>query len=375
MENYYDIIGISSNASEEEIRAKIKAEMNKWRKRVNAPNAEKRREAEEKQELIQEAEKTLLDPGKRNAYDQELMGQQNTQPNNQHAQPIGAGMVEQNYLDELEGRYEFYLNEDNHYQASLVCQELTKLTPNDAMAWKKLAFSNLMLNNFAEARYEINKAISLKQNEAHFYYTAYLIYKKSTDLYDIDRMKHARAYIDKALSIDPNNTLYNYLSAQLYYEVDDYQQAINILERFKTNDDFENGKDLLALSYVRKVQKEHATRVNYTNGSHQYFFISRELIEQAKEILQYTLSFAKAPNVRDSINEMNRLADEALKFHYNFKFLILLIIGALWFLSALEPFSIIQLAISGTIIYFSWKKFRKPVYVKNQKYINTLNKN
>lgn len=374
MQNYYDVIGISSNASKEEIEEKIAAEFNKWRTRVNVSNSKKRREAEERMEDLQEAERILLNPEKRNAYDQELMGQQNTH-HNQHSQPIGEGTVEQNYLDELEGRYEFYLNEGNHFEASLVCQELTKLTPYDAMAWQKLAFSNLMLYNFAEARYEINKAISLKQNDAHFYYTAYTIYKQSTDLNDIDRIEHGRAYIDKALSIDPNNTFYNYLSAELYYEIDDYQQAIDILERFKTNEDFEYGKDLLALSYVRKVQNEYTTRVNYPNGSHQYFFTSRELIKQAKQILQNTFSFAKTPEARNSVNEMRRLADEALKFEHNYKFLILLVICAFWFLSALETFSIIQLAISGAIIYFSWKKFRVPVYVKHQKYINTLNKN
>lgn len=370
MINYYDVIGVSRNASEEEIDAKIKAEMTKWRKRVNAPTPEKRREAEEKQELILEAEEILLDPEKRNTYDQELMRQQNTQ--NQQSQPIDDVSVA--HLEELESRYNFYYNEGNHYEASLVCKEFIKLEPYNAYAWKNLSFSNLMLHNYAEARYEINKAISLIENDSSIYFTAYQIYEGSVDLTDVDRMKRARAYIDKALEIDPNNPLYNECSAELYYDMGNYQQAINILERFKTNDYFEYGKDLLALSYLMKAQREHTELVSYPNGYQRYYFTSRESIEKAKEMLQYALDFAHYQNTIDSIRELNSFADDDSKFEYNFKYLILLVICALWFSVALEGFNIIQLGISGLVVYFSWQKFREPVYVKNKKYIDNLKK-
>lgn len=375
MENYYDIIGINSDASGAEIKENITAEINKWRKRVNAPNPQKQREASERLEKIQEAEEILMNPGKRKAYDQELMQQQNTPQNNQQTQPVANETVGQSYLDELNNRYEFYSNEKNHFEAGIVCKELTQLTPDDAMVWRNLAYSNFMLGNFAESRYEINKAISLNPNHAHFYYTAYFFYVRSKDLNNRDKIKHTRDYIDKALRIKPNHQLYNFVSARLYFEKGNYQQAIDILERFKENEDFDSGRDLLASCYVRKVQNEHTTIVNYRNGSSKFYFTSREMIAQAKDILKNTLTISQEPDVRDSVLEMNSLADEALKFQYNFKFLILLVICAFWFWNALGSFSIIQLAISGAIVYFSWKKFRVPVYVKHQKYISTLNKN
>lgn len=81
--NYYEILGVSKTASNEEIRKAYKAQMKIWH-----PDLNKSKDASEMSKKINEAKEVLLDPEKRKEYDISLNENINqtykkyTEPNN-----------------------------------------------------------------------------------------------------------------------------------------------------------------------------------------------------------------------------------------------------------------------------------------------------
>lgn len=360
------------DATQDAIEEQIAAEMNKWRKRVNAPNPERRREAEEKQEILQKAKEVLENPQARKAYDKKLLGQQNNSNDNQPEEPSNSN---QTNLEELKKRLRFFEDEGSYEEAVAVAGEITKITPKDPVARFDAAHVNLQAEYYAVARFEINEAISLDPDNAHYNYVASHIYLVSKDIDNRTSVRHQRAFIDKALEIAPDYPLYNSIIAKIFYNEGAYQHAIDIYERLEASGKLEKeDESYLALAYVDKVKDDYMTAVEHRNGSKNYYFTSKAEIQMAKDVLQNALRYAHTAESKRAINQVISNADLNLKSEYNFKFLILVFIGVIWFLTALESFKIIQLAISGAIIYFSWNKFRIPNVVKSQKYIKSLQK-
>lgn len=375
MVNYYELLNISSDATHDEIETIITSEFNKWRKRVNAPTPERRQQVDEMLHNLNQAQEILLDPAKRKAYDEDLANAHTNQSDDKSAQTTGetTNNEDQDHYQELSNRYSFHYNEGNYADAIVVAQEMTRVQPNNPYAWYDLALANFHWDNYADARYEVNHAISLKPNDAGLYNGAFYIYINSTDLRVNERRKSARNYIEKALAIEPEDVVFNGNLASMEYDDGYYQNAINRLEAIRTKEELtEFGSNILARSYLAKVQNEYATRVNYNNGSFQYYFTNPDQIDQSREYIQKAYQFAQTPEVRSEIDEVDRLADQSLGFRYEYKFLILIVIGALWFLSVMQDLRLIQMAISGALAYFGWKKFKVPIYTVNEKYVKSL---
>ena len=70
--DYYAILGLQRGATDEAIRNAIRSERRVWVKRQQAPKLERRQEAELRVLQLAGAEKTLLDPAARRAFDVKL---------------------------------------------------------------------------------------------------------------------------------------------------------------------------------------------------------------------------------------------------------------------------------------------------------------
>ena len=70
--NYYELLEIPQNADRAAIEQAIKKTRRVWNNRANNPDAAIRAEAEMHVKEIADAEKILLDEGKRQAYDEQL---------------------------------------------------------------------------------------------------------------------------------------------------------------------------------------------------------------------------------------------------------------------------------------------------------------
>lgn len=67
--DYYDLLGIDTNADDDGIRGAILEQRRTWVRRQNAPSVERQRQAEDKIKAIAAAEDVLLDAARRAAYD------------------------------------------------------------------------------------------------------------------------------------------------------------------------------------------------------------------------------------------------------------------------------------------------------------------
>ncbi|WP_168188605.1 DnaJ domain-containing protein [Thermoflavimicrobium daqui] len=70
--NYYELIGLPPDASNEEIDKAILKKIRIWQKRTNTPTLARRQEAERMIERLDEIKLILLDPEQRAKYDQKL---------------------------------------------------------------------------------------------------------------------------------------------------------------------------------------------------------------------------------------------------------------------------------------------------------------
>jgi curved DNA-binding protein CbpA len=80
MKNYYEILGVSPDATEEEIEKIANQELRRWNRRINAPSLEKRQEAERMIELYERILETLTNPQIRERYDQTIRVNQEETP-------------------------------------------------------------------------------------------------------------------------------------------------------------------------------------------------------------------------------------------------------------------------------------------------------
>jgi WD40 repeat protein len=74
MINYYKELDLEINSTTEELKSDLTASFKTWQSRVNAPDLQRRQEAERKCQILLEAEKVLLDETKRKEYDLSLKG-------------------------------------------------------------------------------------------------------------------------------------------------------------------------------------------------------------------------------------------------------------------------------------------------------------
>ena len=95
--NYYELLNLNSNADEGTIRDSIEQTNRKWLNRINAPDLNRRQEAEKMIQLLEEAEKVLLNQQERRKYDAELWG--NTEVNVPHPQPQPTPTMEKDPSD------------------------------------------------------------------------------------------------------------------------------------------------------------------------------------------------------------------------------------------------------------------------------------
>ena len=72
MINYYELLGVSQDAGRTEIEQAIKKTRRLWNNRSNSPDSGIRAEAEQHIREVAEAERTLLDDAKREAYNRQL---------------------------------------------------------------------------------------------------------------------------------------------------------------------------------------------------------------------------------------------------------------------------------------------------------------
>jgi len=191
MTNYYSLLGIESDVSEESIREAIKKERRRWNQRSSHPKQEIRTEAEQRVRQIAEAENILLDTTKREQYDKKLS---NSSERESSHMPLPSGEK-----DWVEITKYYYKENNNLNSAAYAAREAIQQQPGNPEAWYWKSLVSADMKNYTDADFELSEAIR----------------------------------------IDPVNPYYQYELGSLYFDRGMYQEALmQFINVQKTNSDF-----------------------------------------------------------------------------------------------------------------------------------------
>jgi tetratricopeptide (TPR) repeat protein len=254
MQNYYELLNVSSSASDEEIRRLLNGELRKWTQRTNSPSFEKRQEAERMVRLLEQVEATLLDPEKRREYDQSLKD---------YTLKLTATSVDddttsssnQSQIDLAEIQQEIglgweLLKQGRVADALILAQKVIDQVPNYAEAWTLMGQACYQNNDTNEAIRAIRQACELEPRPAYFTFLGDVYY----NLKDLNQAE--RAYI-RALEMDYQDLSVVYKLGVLYSEMGQWQKAIDYLGRCRQsapNDPAVNRQ--LGTTYFRFATKD-----------------------------------------------------------------------------------------------------------------------
>lgn len=201
MVNYYELLGISQDAEKLAIEQAIKKTRRVWNNRANNPDASIRAEAERHVKEVAEAEKILLDPSKREAYDRDLA----TSPKEE-----GPAPQQQGDLDSMEDEYWEAYGRDMNSVAADIARKITEIAPNDARGWYLYGEALRRGGNSALGLQYLQKASILNPNNPNIYRQlafAYLDNNKNGD---------ALTALYNATKCDPDDAEYYALRAWLF---------------------------------------------------------------------------------------------------------------------------------------------------------------
>ncbi len=241
MIDYYQLLNISPDATEAEIKKAIRQQRAKFRRRVDSsPDIDTRSMAEKKVEQIGEAEKILTDPEKREAYDQQL---ESAPPDTSADQSTGNGG-----RDWLAVSREYYRNGDTR-KAYSAAKEATDVQSGNVNAWAFRALLASDLDNYDDAEFAIDQGIVTDPENAHLHHIAAVI------AYDQEHYGIAIDECQEAFRLDPT----------------DYSDAIQIGWIMGADDRSHEG-----LEYLKSLHESHPDNIEITTNYVKFALICLE---------------------------------------------------------------------------------------------------
>lgn len=272
MENYYEILDVSPDGSVDEIQKKLYQQMRIWSHRTNAPQMERRQEAERMVRLLEEIEEILLDEHRRAEYDQQL------QDYLQKQSPEAAGLTDSfpsfdsvplNPLNNeiLDDNEEPFINthrglndeqfadllhegqtclKDGETERALeVAEQLTQKEPSRAESWAFLGQVRWEMKDIHESMTAMMKARDLDPQNAEYVAQLGHIFLKQ------ENQKRAREQFKRAVVLDPDNMENKYYLGLLFLEQGQNREGLNLLEQCVNREpDNEEYRRELSLAYL-----------------------------------------------------------------------------------------------------------------------------
>jgi tetratricopeptide (TPR) repeat protein len=199
--DYYQLLSLEPEWDTDRLRKALMDAFRGNQSRINAATGKKREEIEQRQTLIPQAKKILLDPDAKTKYDQELADWKRT------ASPVEvAAAADIPTLQELwklidEGRY---------LDAVEGGKKLVKHTPNDYLAWEVYGRANYYRKDYRTAISAAEEAIRCNPQKAELYADAGE-YLASDEQWD-----KAVLQLNRAIQLEPNNSGYKLNLANIY---------------------------------------------------------------------------------------------------------------------------------------------------------------
>lgn len=229
--DYYQVLEVDRGADAETIKHAVRTKRTEWRRKANHPKQDVRALAERYTQNISDAEAVLLDPARRSAFDRQLAA---------HVEPPVAAPEADGGRDWLAVARE-HLFAGRPAQAHLAAREATGARPADAEAWYVRGVASGLLDNAADAEFELTEAIRLDPAEPSYH----------CELGDLLRSHglaaRAQAAYQRASDLDPENLFYRVGVAASLTGQGKLAEALPILERAVEADP---GNELFAYHYA-----------------------------------------------------------------------------------------------------------------------------
>lgn len=235
MINYYELLGINQNASENEIRTKFKEKKRIWTQRQNAPKPEQQQEASNNLRMIPKMEAALLNANSRADYNKQLRTAPKEESHIDTSKMEAGSLIQEGWR---------LLSVGNVPDALMVATKATEIQGNNPDAWALLGYTKAQWGETDDAIYEYRRAIKLRPNDASFYYDLGCIYE------NIEHWKDAMQQYERAAKIDPGVPVYRASMGSVFIKNEMYQEGIELLENcIREEPDNQSYQYLLALAY------------------------------------------------------------------------------------------------------------------------------
>lgn len=351
--NYYEVLEVDPAADTETIKLAIRKQRREWRNRSAHPKAETRALAERMTQHISDAESVLLDSTRRGDYDRQFSAQVES------AQYDTAGSGGRDWVSIIRE----YLSNGNPSAANFAARDATNEQPNLAEAWCLRGTSSALLQNLADAEYELGEAIRLDPNNAAYH-------AEMADLYaSAQNWSRAQEGYQRAGDLEPNNQYYRVGAASMYSAQGKPELALPILERaVKENPGTEFFRYHLAIALADEVTEKWS---RFADGSIA-ILNSAQLDVTRKALARIEGLKVNDPDLNQHLGELARMAADAERIDwahsnnlaaYGSGMIAALI--ALFMIGAAPLVGIVGLAALVAIPFMYVKRHKVPGYVRD----------
>lgn len=294
--DYYAILGIAPESAPDAIKEAIKEKRRVWNAKQNHPDPTTRSHAEQVMRDLNDAERTLLQPATRGAYDRERP---------QRLAAAEAATPAQTGVDDWEDRVQYFIDNDNLVAAHRTAVEAVTRAPGSSQAWTLRGQASALLENYRDAEYELAEASRLDPAASFPCYLLGETYRMQ------EKWKSAVAQFDRALSLDPDNPMVITSKAAVFLANDQASTAIRLMEpvvkRFPQDEVYTFH---LALAY----HDDAISRLTPVPGTDTHIWTTADhitILRHAADRISQLRS--NAPEVREALTHLRAFADEGEK--------------------------------------------------------------
>lgn len=357
--NYYELIGVRPDASPEEIRTASKAAYRRWLTRTNAPDLQRRQEAERMLQQIGEAETVLLDAARRREYDARRRGPQ--------APPQTWEAPQGDATDLLDAALRL-IDEQRYPEAVDLARQAVLANGTNPWIWVALARAHHLQGMFDEAQYEYRQAIELSPDVPEFHDLLGDLYgdRKQWDL--------AEASARQAVHLDPGNPGYRHSLALIRRVQGAYDEAIPLLEQL-VEEDPQNP------SYRRDLAETYRQRIIsllFRAPDGRFYFVDAEGARTATALLPKALELVRedpgATDLQRNLQQLLISAQVALAPTWYIRNVYWAVLVGFFLLASIAALTVppvhsgqvVLLVFLGGTEYLLVRKWRLPMWEKNR---------
>jgi len=315
MQNYYKLLNIAPTANEAEIKNAVHIALRLWSNRTNAPQLDRRQEAERMVKLLEEAEAILLNLSKRTEYDKQLK--------NAPRQEAATDKAVLDAAQDLVAECRKLLADGNIGDALYVATKATERDGGNPEAWALLGKARYLFGDVEDSIYEYKRAIKLKPNEGVYY-------SELGDIFnDTGKFDDALIQYKRAAQVEPNVAWYRADVGRLLAKQGNLEEAVRILEQcLKEEPDINAFRQWLTLAYLDSAANccsVDPDTGNYYPTSKAQIIAAIGLVKKAEELN------VDDQDIKSAVEQNKRAIRESIKRKYDGSTGAAVVGGIIWF--------------------------------------------